>query len=249
MAPQARQYCGKVHDATMSGSGRSRPAATADAIATLVEPLVARMRTGFFKRRIRDPEARPGKSPVYVMKANHDKLVDIALCLLHEADRIEIDATQLVLAKAMFFADRSHLNKHGRPISWDWYLAMPKGPVPMTFYNMLMEDPKVLRKTGMPRWSWKHLEDGKRLFFAPDREPDLEWKLSPSDVAELHAALAKVKQVGVSGAIEEAHLDPAWLDAWDGDTGDYRPMSLELLFDKPNSEEALMLSRYSQQCH
>lgn len=52
---------------------------------------------------------------------------------------IENDAkpTFLHISKVMYFADRKHLEKYGRFICGDRYIAMQKGPVPSGVYDLL----------------------------------------------------------------------------------------------------------------
>lgn len=38
--------------------------------------------------------------------------------------------------KVLYFADRTHLIKYGRPITGDTYIAMEYGPVPSMIYDM-----------------------------------------------------------------------------------------------------------------
>lgn len=44
------------------------------------------------------------------------------------------------LVKVLFFADKAHLERYGRPIIGDRYIAMTHGPVPSLVYDMLKRD-------------------------------------------------------------------------------------------------------------
>ena len=189
------------------------------------------------------------KAPVYEMRADYGKLVDTALCLLHEAIRLEIPVTQFQLVKAVYFADKQHLNTYRRPITYDRYRAMKHGPVPMAFYNLLMEDPETLALTGPVQWSRRLVDDvGAYEFFAPLREVDTEWTLSQSDVEELQEALRKVKRLGNAAVWKEVHHDPAYEDAYEeNDQGKTFPMSIGLFFSEPDHEQARRISAISRQ--
>lgn len=249
--PPINQFNCKDSDLPSQAANRKWQDAMLDGIAARIAWMVWLMRDRFVKKQLVDPKPRLGKAPVYVMRANHAKLADVALCLLHEAERLGMTVTQYQLVKAVFFADREHINRYGRPITWDRYVAMRHGPVPMAFYNMLMENEKVLAKTGAPQWSWRPTGDeDRREFFGPKRPINLKDALTASDVKQLCAGLLKVKVLGISGVWKETHEDPAYVDAWEeNDEGRSFSMSLELFFDKPDCEEALMLSRYSQLMH
>ena len=41
------------------------------------------------------------------------------------------------LMKLLFFADKEHLKRYGRPIFFDVYIKKPKGPVPLQTYSIL----------------------------------------------------------------------------------------------------------------
>ncbi len=48
------------------------------------------------------------------------------------------------LLKLLFYADKRHLNRYGRPITGDDYIAMQYGPVASTTYDMLKGAPLAL---------------------------------------------------------------------------------------------------------
>ncbi|MBP0020504.1 MAG: SocA family protein [Cyanobacteria bacterium SBLK] len=47
------------------------------------------------------------------------------------------EPTFLHISKVMYFADRKHLEKYGRFICGDRYIAMKNGPVPSGVYDLL----------------------------------------------------------------------------------------------------------------
>lgn len=66
------------------------------------------------------------------------KVEKFADAMAYLAERIS-DLTTLKAAKLLYFADRDHLLRHGRPIIGDWYVCMKYGPVPSTAYDLLKE--------------------------------------------------------------------------------------------------------------
>ena len=54
--------------------------------------------------------------------------------------------TQYDIVKSLFLADKAHLNRYGRPITFDNYFAMKDGPVPNLAYNLLKRDNYSLRR-------------------------------------------------------------------------------------------------------
>lgn len=115
----------------------------------------------------------------------------------HEAKALEALAliarerpglTPLFVSKVLFYAEKWHLNKYGRPIVGDTYIAMPRGPVPSTIKNYIDHN-----------WDWIEKPSGfdaainidraqalPRLFGR--REPNLAI-LSASDVECLRDAM------------------------------------------------------------
>lgn len=92
------------------------------------------------------------------------------------------------LLKACYFADKEHLNMHGRPIFGASYRAMKFGPVPLEIYEMAKSDPIWLADLGQDRYPWGI--DGYRLSLLDNDEPLME-SLSESDREEIAAALKK----------------------------------------------------------
>lgn len=189
------------------------------------------------------------KMPVYTMTPNINRIVEAILFIVYEAQRRRISITQYDIVKSIFIADQCHLNRYGRPITFDNYVAMQHGPVPKMVYNFLKES-KVATNKHPILWS-RRLDTrdpkGKRyLYDDPVRKPD-DTVLSLSDFKELEAALTMVTTLGFSKVRKLTHEDPAYIDAWedDGEQQQY-PMSYALMFDSPNEERAKELSWMSE---
>ncbi len=82
--------------------------------------------------------------------------------------------------KACYFADKRHLNEHGRPVFGATYRAMRFGPVPLEIYEMAKGDPLWLADLGADRYPWT-LVDGFRLRPGPANTPPDMNVLSESD--------------------------------------------------------------------
>ena len=87
------------------------------------------------------------------------------------------------MLKACYFADKKHLNEHGRPIFGATYRAMKFGPVPLEIYEMAKGDPLWLSEIDAARYPWE-LVEGYRLVMKDNAEPDLS-SLSESDLEAL----------------------------------------------------------------
>jgi uncharacterized phage-associated protein len=62
-----------------------------------------------------------------------DKLVDTMLYLASKG----IELSQYKMVKLLYLADREHLRRFGRPITFDKYVAMPFGPVASAAFDLL----------------------------------------------------------------------------------------------------------------
>lgn len=106
--------------------------------------------------------------------------------------------------KVLYFADREHLTKYGRPITGDTYIAMEYGPVPSMIYDIF----KGVRGDG---YQWPQIEDFKELFqiknrcnIEPLKKADLYY-LSKTDIAELDSALSKYGQLSWNEIVDKSH--------------------------------------------
>lgn len=86
--------------------------------------------------------------------------------------------------KACYFADKQHLNQHGRPIFGATYRAMRFGPVPTEIYEMAKGDPIWLAELGADRYPWSL--SGYHLSRNGNEAPELA-ALSASDFEALQA--------------------------------------------------------------
>jgi uncharacterized phage-associated protein len=190
------------------------------------------------------------KATVYPTKVNSDKVIECILLILKEAEARSLRVTTYDIVKTLFLADRSHMNKYGRPVTFDNYFAMKDGPVPSWSYDLLKKQKGCSSNSRRLPWQKRPApEFGARAseFFAPERDPNTDL-LSVSDEEILIWALQTVKDLGFSQVRRLTHDDAAYLDAWeeDGPDSSAYPMSNTLLFDSPNEEKAKELSFISK---
>jgi len=121
--------------------------------------------------------------------------------------------TPLYVAKVFFYAEKWHLNRYGRPIVADTYIAMPKGPVPSTIKNFLDE-----------KWNWVDRPDEIHEAITVDRsgwlprlnsgDPDFALThLSESDKECLRAAIAFCADKSSQTLSDMTHFEKSWLSA------------------------------------
>ena len=104
--------------------------------------------------------------------------------------------------KLLYLADLLHLERYGRPITGDTYVAMEYGPVPSQLYDLVK----------------RHLSAGPSL---PKIEADLE-ELSRSDLRILDEVVDRYGRYTFAERTELTH-DEAWRQARDQHPGHKAP--------------------------
>src|ERR1700730_748466 len=69
-------------------------------------------------------------------RVNEDKVLQALVYIAKERPRIDV----FHVCKVLYFADKTHLNRYGRPILGDTYFALAQGPVPTLAYDMIERD-------------------------------------------------------------------------------------------------------------
>jgi uncharacterized phage-associated protein len=140
------------------------------------------------------------------------------------------------LFKLLYFSDKDHLVRYGRPITGDKYAAMKDGPVPSHLYDLFKElhgdrsSPAAVLLAKSIR-----AEDSEyqypRLGATGTIDP---MQLSVSDIASLDRILFAFGQLSFLRLRALTHETPAWENAWSKRTSDSAsaPMKFEDFFDE-----------------
>jgi uncharacterized phage-associated protein len=188
------------------------------------------------------------KAEIAILKPDIDRVLAAVSYIIHLAETSDVLFTQYDVVKSMFLADRAHLNKYGRLISSDNYVAMIHGPVASVAYDLLKQNPLLLRKFGIKTLPWKmdKGQNGKNTYHSSD-VTCIDDILSPSDKKLLEWAVATIQSLDFGQIRRLTHEDKAYLDAWEdeGSRKQYQ-MSLGLLFDNDNFDRARELSDLSR---
>jgi len=115
-------------------------------------------------------------------KFDHDKAIAVILYIAERMDNADMHS----VFKIMYFADRFHLVKYGRPVIGDRYIAMSDGPVPSQIYDWC----KFSRKNDIPYDGFFHLKNNS-FKIEVIRKPDID-ELSETDLECLNEAIQKV---------------------------------------------------------
>ncbi len=120
------------------------------------------------------------------------------------------------VSKVLYFADKDHLERYGRFICGDSYVAMKNGPVPSGIYDLL----KIVRGDLFPSFypPQQIVDDAHQAFdihgrygIINKRKPDTEL-LSESDMECLDNSIKKYGSLSFSQLTEISH-DKAWESA------------------------------------
>lgn len=112
------------------------------------------------------------------------------------------------LLKACYFADKEHLNEHGRPVFGATYKAMRYGPVPLEVYEMAKCEPYWLPELNCHSYPWRL--DGHIVRLATNE--DIERVLSDSDIAAIDAGLTTSRSMTFNERTAATH-GPDWQSA------------------------------------
>lgn len=118
------------------------------------------------------------------------------------------------ISKLFYFADKLHLERYGRLICGDSYVAMKHGPVPSEIYDML----KAVRGDGRSL----HMREAQKAFavegdktVVPLDEPNPE-VLSESDLECLNESIKRYGHLSFKELTDLSH-DDAWYAADEND--------------------------------
>ncbi|HEY3375758.1 MAG TPA: Panacea domain-containing protein [Candidatus Aquicultor sp.] len=155
------------------------------------------------------------------------------------------DLTKLKICKLLFFVDKLHLQRYGRPVTGDVYYAMGRGPVPSVSLNVMNEAingeasyPDITEETSVKIFA--ELVDINRNdrhpVFQARKQPELD-VFSESELEVLTEVTDKLGSLSASSLIERTHDDVAWRRTAENSEIDFR-LFLEDL--DPKHKEALL---------
>jgi uncharacterized phage-associated protein len=161
------------------------------------------------------------------------------------------DLTKLKAAKLLFFADKAHLVRYGRPIIGDRYVSMDQGPVPSQSLNVMnrviapdeVSDPVraiVNSKVSVSKFMRAH-----PLFRAKHGAEFTH--LSGSDREILDEVIKRYGQMSAGALIKLTHDEHAWR-ASDAErpAGSSAPMSYEAFFEGESGEGAKAVRKLAE---
>ncbi len=181
------------------------------------------------------------------LKPNQAKIVAAIHHALLGAQKRGQRPGQYQLVKTLFLADRSHLNRFGRPITFDNYIAMNHGPVPSMAYDLLKRSPDEAGAE-RPALPWRRHRDAaspSKYLYEPLPFDGAD-HLSVSDQECLDDGLSFVLGLGFGQLRKLTHEDIAYIRAWGDGTQQGVPMDLALMFETHDPEAAEQIAFASE---
>lgn len=120
--------------------------------------------------------------------------------MLTQEDRLDFHT----ILKAVYFADKEHLNEHGRPVFGANYRAMTYGPVPLEVYEMLKQEPYWLSELERDDYPWTRSGHFVRASVSYDNISEAE-HLSETDWDAIKAGYAKSSRMTFTQRTAETH--------------------------------------------
>lgn len=150
-------------------------------------------------------------------RPKYEKIVELLLYLAH----IKPGTDKYQAVKFFYLADKEHLNRHGRPITFESYYALPYGPVASRAKELLEGDEWTLRAAKikkLPIITERVPRPGKEdllKIVGPTREVDFD-VFSKSDIRVFDEIIEKYGDCTFDELFNLTHEHPAYVKAWRG---------------------------------
>lgn len=168
---------------------------------------------------------------------NTGKILEAILWIANKRPGIDF----IHIMKILYYADKEHLVKHGRPVIGDKYCRLPMGPVPSTAYDLVRLnaariDAHTLSEAGSAICtSQTRIGDYDVPTVQPLRPARMDF-LSRSDVVCLQNALDAYADMPSTALSDLTHKERAWIAAIPKRELDYALMIDE---DVPDRDELI----------
>ena len=176
---------------------------------------------------------------------NKQKIIETILWFLRRSQRTDLHS----ILKEIFYADKAHLQKYGRPVTGDYFIKMNYGPVASYAYDFLKVN-RLSEYVRKQRFTPDILENAIRAFDTQDqynikalRDPDIDY-FSRTDLLCMEFALAKCNGKAFDELVKISHNEPSWQKAELDEAMAFE----DFIEDRPDKEEYLEYLRESSEC-
>lgn len=169
-------------------------------------------------------------------KVNAEKAIEVILWFCSQNTNNKVNIYNVL--KSIFYAEIDHLNKYGRPIIGDNYMAMDYGTVPSLTYDLIKGNKLALSKHKIKELPFS--SDGN--YITGTREYNTE-HFSKSDLKCLSDAYKLYGKLSFSKLKDVNHEHPAWLETRKRSPDSCIPFDLLI---EDNQELITELKQYSK---
>ena len=176
-------------------------------------------------------------------KPKPEKIVE---CLLHLLTKVE-GLDQYKACKLIYLGDVEHLERFGRPITYDSIFATKNGPVPSMTYNIIKGNANARRRINFDDLPFDRKVEGKSIYLVnPKRAVNMK-KLSESDIQILDEIIEKHAHQNFDELFNLTHEHIAYKNAWDagGQKGRVLMRVEDMIKDAPDKEDLIENLRFA----
>jgi uncharacterized phage-associated protein len=147
------------------------------------------------------------------------------------------NSTKMTVCKQLYYADKEHLVKYGRPIIGDHYYCLEHGPIPTHGLDMLRHRSNPASNALLEKYV-SVIGDSVHPKQLPDRKV-----FSKSDLAVLDHVIKKYGELSAAALRRKTHAEAPWMNS-----DDRCPIDYELFFEgQPGAEEIRALAEAEQE--
>ncbi len=172
-----------------------------------------------------------------------EKILELLVYLAHK--KPGVDKYQVV--KFFYLADREHLNRYGRPITYESYFALPYGPVASTAMDLVEGERWILKEAGIDMLPFdteeKPTNKGKLVTTIVGARRDVNFDLfSKSDIRVFDQIIKEYGDYSFEQLYELTHTHLAYKKAWENKKPNVKraQMYYEDMIDDENKRAAIV---------
>ncbi|MBF0259990.1 MAG: SocA family protein [Desulfamplus sp.] len=176
-------------------------------------------------------------------KTSYDKTIEVIVWLAKKQPGIDVYHA----AKVLFYADKMHINKYGRPVTGDVYIKMPYGPVPSGARDLITGSAWLSPKQTDKMKDSLIIDKDLNYQLTALRPPDTSY-LSRSDITCLETSLNKYGHLSFDELYSLTHAEKCYCQTFSNEKIDYalfidddNPLRDEILDDLSESSEYIQV--------
>jgi uncharacterized phage-associated protein len=175
-----------------------------------------------------------------MIRFNFDKQKFFAVMQIVSEKALSVDILKAM--KLLYFIDREHLRKYGRPVLGDHYICMSFGPVPSKAYDQLKDIQSGISPEAPLSVDRTDPSPGGHPTFVSRGSPEYEL-LSSIELESIQAVIAEHGDKAVGELVELSHEHFAWLKSEKNAPIDYKLFFAENADECRDALEAMVIEQ------